>query len=192
MDCSPPGSSSMGFSRQETGVGCHVLLQRIFPTQGLNPHLLCLLSWQAGSWPLAPPGKPRTTMPAPSFALLWWIWMQRVQCLRKKVLESNNLSPAFWLFTRWIAVENYLTSVNLFLSWTVGMVLISQGCHEVYTKLRSAHIRLRQLVIKLLIIRSKPTCVALIFGNGAGSFASWGNVSLCQEMALEGTCKANR
>ena len=34
--------------------------------------------------------------------------------------------------------------------------------------------------------------IALIFGNGAGPFASWGNIRLCQEMALEGTCKANR
>ena len=31
---------SMGFSRQDTGVGCHFLLQEIFPTQGLNPSLL--------------------------------------------------------------------------------------------------------------------------------------------------------
>ena len=30
---------SMGFSRQETGVHCHFLLQGIFPTQGSNPHL---------------------------------------------------------------------------------------------------------------------------------------------------------
>ena len=30
----------MGFSRQNTGVGCHALLQRIFLTQGLNPGLL--------------------------------------------------------------------------------------------------------------------------------------------------------
>ena len=30
---------SMGFSRQETGVGCHFLLQGIFLTQGLNPGL---------------------------------------------------------------------------------------------------------------------------------------------------------
>ena len=37
---------------------CHALLQRIFLTQGSNPHLLCLLHWQAGSLPLAPPGKP--------------------------------------------------------------------------------------------------------------------------------------
>ena len=39
-------------------MGCHALLQEIFPTQGLNPHLLYLLHWQAGSLPLEPPGKP--------------------------------------------------------------------------------------------------------------------------------------
>ena len=42
---------------KNTGVGCHALLQGIFPTQGSNPCLLCLLHWQAGSLPLAPPGK---------------------------------------------------------------------------------------------------------------------------------------
>ena len=41
MDCSPPGSSVHGDSPgKNTGVGCHVLLQRIFPTQGLKPGLL--------------------------------------------------------------------------------------------------------------------------------------------------------
>ena len=50
--CSPPGSSVHGGSPgKNTGVGCHALLQGIFLTQGLNPHLLCLL-------PLVPPGKP--------------------------------------------------------------------------------------------------------------------------------------
>ena len=34
---------SMGFSRQDTGVSCHALLQGIFPTQGSNPCLLQLL-----------------------------------------------------------------------------------------------------------------------------------------------------
>ena len=41
-----------------TGVGCHALLQGIFPTQESNPHLLHLLDWQVNSLPLAPPGKP--------------------------------------------------------------------------------------------------------------------------------------
>ena len=43
---------------KNTGVDCHVLLQGIFPTQGSNPHLLCLVHWQAGSSSLASPGKP--------------------------------------------------------------------------------------------------------------------------------------
>ena len=48
----------MGFSRQDTGVGCPALLQEIFLTQGLNPLLLRLLLWQLGSLPLVIPGKP--------------------------------------------------------------------------------------------------------------------------------------
>ena len=37
-------------------MGCHALLQGIFPTQGSYPHLLHLLNWQVASLPLAPPG----------------------------------------------------------------------------------------------------------------------------------------
>ena len=41
MDCSPLGSSVHGDSLgKNTSVGCHVLLQGIFPTQGLNPGIL--------------------------------------------------------------------------------------------------------------------------------------------------------
>ena len=40
MDCSLPGSSVRADSPGEnTGVGCHALLQGIFPTQGSNPDL---------------------------------------------------------------------------------------------------------------------------------------------------------
>ena len=62
--CGPVDLSSAGFSvrgnspGKNTGVGCHALLQGIFLIQGLNPSLWCLLPWQAGSLPLAPPGKP--------------------------------------------------------------------------------------------------------------------------------------
>ena len=42
---------------KNTRVGRHTHLQWIFHTQGLNPCFLCLLHWQAGSLPLAPPGK---------------------------------------------------------------------------------------------------------------------------------------
>ena len=37
---------------KNTGVGCHFLLQRIFPPQGLNLGLLHLLHWQADYLPL--------------------------------------------------------------------------------------------------------------------------------------------
>ena len=40
MDCSPPGSSVHGDSPDKnTGVGCHALLQGIFPIQWSNPGL---------------------------------------------------------------------------------------------------------------------------------------------------------
>ena len=43
---------------KNTVVGCHALLQGIVPTQESNLCLLCLLLWQTGSLPLAPPRKP--------------------------------------------------------------------------------------------------------------------------------------
>ena len=48
-----------GKSPKNTGVGCPALFQGIFPTQGSNPCLLCLLHWLVGSLPLAPPEKPK-------------------------------------------------------------------------------------------------------------------------------------
>ena len=53
-DHSPPGSCPWDSPGKNTGVGFHALLQGIFLTQGLNPRLL---EGQAGSLPLAPPGK---------------------------------------------------------------------------------------------------------------------------------------
>ena len=40
-------------------MGCHFLLQGIFPTQGLNP---CLLHWQAEFLPLSHQGSPFNTL----------------------------------------------------------------------------------------------------------------------------------
>ena len=56
IDCSPPGSSVRGDSPgKNTGVGCHALLQGIFPTQGSNPGSPAL---QVDSLPA---GKPKNT-----------------------------------------------------------------------------------------------------------------------------------
>jgi len=43
------------FLGKNIGVGCHFLLQGIFPTQGSNPHLL---NWQVDSSPLSHWGNP--------------------------------------------------------------------------------------------------------------------------------------
>ena len=69
MDCSPSGSSVHGGSPgKNTGMGCHSLLQGIFPTRGSNPGLQCcrwilyhlhhqgsprILEWVA--YPFSPP-----------------------------------------------------------------------------------------------------------------------------------------
>ena len=62
MDCSPSGFSIHGILQARILEWVAVSSSRGSSwrslTQGLNPHLLCLLHWQAGSLPLVPPGKP--------------------------------------------------------------------------------------------------------------------------------------
>ena len=55
MGCIPPGSSIHGFSRQEIWSGLPCPSPGDPPDPGIESHLLCLLPWQAGSLPLAPP-----------------------------------------------------------------------------------------------------------------------------------------
>ena len=50
------------FSGKNTGIGCHFLLQGIFPTQESNLCLLCFLHWQADSLPLSHWGSPMYTL----------------------------------------------------------------------------------------------------------------------------------
>ena len=60
MDCSPSGSSVHEILQARI-LEWVALLRGIFLTQGSSLSLLCLLHWQAGSLPLAPPGKPHIT-----------------------------------------------------------------------------------------------------------------------------------
>ena len=46
------------FPGKNTGVGCHFLLQGIFPTQGWNPHFFASPKPAGGFLTIAPPGKP--------------------------------------------------------------------------------------------------------------------------------------
>ena len=54
----------MNFPGKNTGVSFHFLLQRIFPTQGLNP---CLLHWRVDSLPLSHQGSPEVHIYQPMY-----------------------------------------------------------------------------------------------------------------------------
>ena len=58
MDCSLPGSSPWDSPGKNTGVGCHFLLQGVFPTQGLNPHLSMFPALSDSFFTIELPGKP--------------------------------------------------------------------------------------------------------------------------------------
>ena len=60
MDGSPPGSSVHRMLQARILERDAMSSSRVIPTQGSNPHLLHLLHQQAGSLPLAPPGRPCT------------------------------------------------------------------------------------------------------------------------------------
>ena len=91
----------MGFSRQDYWTELPCPSPGIFLTQGWNPHFLCLLQWQAGSLPLAPPGKPNIVA---YFQLkrfssdLAYISSTFFQCASKKCFLIWDLFPPFWLF----------------------------------------------------------------------------------------------
>ena len=71
MDYSLPGFSIRGDSPgKNTGVGCHALLQEIFPTQGLNPGLL-LYRWIL--YCLSHQGSPHSVS---------WKHIQQVTCIK--------------------------------------------------------------------------------------------------------------
>ena len=52
LDYGLPGSLVHGILQATHGLGCHALFQGIFPTRGLNPHLLCLLHCKWILYPL--------------------------------------------------------------------------------------------------------------------------------------------
>ena len=55
-----PGSTVLGFSRQEYWHGLPFHPPGDLSNPGIKPSLLCLLHWQVGSLPLVPSGKPTT------------------------------------------------------------------------------------------------------------------------------------
>ena len=76
-----------------TGVGCHALLQEIFPIRGSNSNLLSLLHWLMRSFPLATPGKTKEACMCPQ--------RPPVPCLKKVHRVTSN---------RWFGCQ--ITTIN--------------------------------------------------------------------------------
>ena len=90
-----------------TGLGSHFLLQGIFPTQGLNSHLLHLLDWQADSLPASPRKSHNylhiyligscLSFPPPQENQSWahtvsvWFWIHLIATVTSTILESRGL-----------------------------------------------------------------------------------------------------
>ena len=115
MDCSTPGSSVHGDSPgKNTGMGCHALLQGIFPAQGLNPdlpHCRWILYWLSHQGLGAV--KKRWTG---NFLVVQWLGLgtftvralvqSLVGELKCHVLHSHEIR---WLLLGWNAVTNLVS-----------------------------------------------------------------------------------
>ena len=106
LDSSSPGSFVHGVSLgKNTGLGCHALLQGIFPTQGSNPHLVCLLHRQVGSLPLAPHvGRIGERFLFVCLFVCFKFWLVQ-QLLKVKV---KLLSPVWLVSIRWTVAQRRL------------------------------------------------------------------------------------
>ena len=73
------------FPGKNTSVGCHFLLQGVFPTQGLNTPLLCLLPRQTGSLPLSHPGSIFIV------TTLYVIWLNYIMKIKLNILKNSGI-----------------------------------------------------------------------------------------------------
>ena len=102
MDCNLPSSSVHGDSPgKNTGVGCHALLQGIFPTQGLNP---CAPHCRWILYHLRNQGSPR---------ILEWVAypFSRVSSWSRNGIRFPCI--AFGFFTSWATRESQLTGLSM-------------------------------------------------------------------------------
>ena len=97
------------FPGKNTGIACYFLLQGIFPTQGMNLHLLCLLHWQADSNYWATWEAPLLTVFSTNFNHLlspympssYYLWTcQHINLGRSKMFTSSWGPRALFYFLK--------------------------------------------------------------------------------------------
>ena len=81
---------------KSTRVGCHVLFQGIFLTQGLNSGLLCLMHWLLDSLPPVPPGEATKMLKSVKMRILlleiYILYQSKFLCL---VTDRNHFHDQF-------------------------------------------------------------------------------------------------
>ena len=129
MNCSPPGSSVHGDSPgKNTGVGCHALLQGIFPIQGSNtgfPHcrwILYHLSHEGSPW------------------ILEWVvypFSRGTSQPRNQKTEVSCIAGGF--FTSWVTREAYIDEqVHVYEPrWKSNTNLLKISCAFLYKYLKN-------------------------------------------------------
>ena len=116
---------------KNTGVGCHFLLQGIFPKQGSNPCLFCLLHCQAGSLLLAPSGKPWIT--------LYLFKLVDIELDRNWNLRSMNQGKLEVVKQEMARVNIHILGITI-LRWT-GMGEFNSDDHYIYYCGQQSHRR---------------------------------------------------
>ena len=127
MDSSLPGSSVHGILQgKNTGVGCHFLLQGIFPTQGSNLHLL---HWQVGSLSVTHQGSPKTIY---LLSILFVSIHLRIETLITRLRKSHLILFLYFLslFTSYHFLWNYCISS----SWGASGLNVSFFSSSIYFK----------------------------------------------------------
>ena len=116
-DCSLTGSFVLNFPVKNTGVGCHVLLQGIFPIQGL---ILCLLVSPALAdvfFTIEPPGKPNDIHEFGAFAIFKEPMLTHYYYELKSIID-----PGFLVFSS-VSFFRSTTSHDIWSSRLLGHLL---------------------------------------------------------------------
>ena len=110
---------SMGSPDKNTGVGGHALLQAIFPTQGSNPYLSCLLCPSSKASPL-----PLLQLESPGAWIVPCFWSQHPAFVPSFLEVDVGFS---WSFSILSLIYPSCTGLELCLVPVVSLYFVAQG-----------------------------------------------------------------